>query len=194
MFFVQSNQLTNESDEDLIDRYKNSQNSIYLDELFQRYSTLVFGVAIKYLKDEASAKDITMIVFEKLITELVKRNIDRFRPWLYQVAKNECLMLLRKQKSENNRMEILEKSIEENMQFEDTSHLLDEDHREKLLLKLEECLSKLREEQITCVRLFYFDNKCYQEVADITKNEIKKVKSYIQNGKRNLKICLEKTT
>lgn len=56
---------------------------------------------------------------------------------------------------------------------------------------LEKCIEHFAGEQKECIRLFYFDNKSYREIAATLKQDEKKVKSHLQNGKRNLKICLE---
>ncbi len=195
MLFKEKNTYEKVSDLELVDFYKNSQDKKYVDELFQRYATLVFGVSMKYLKNEEQSKDLTMSVFEKLFSELIKRKIENFKPWLYQVTKNECLMLLRKEKSIGAKEEVyLKDEVKGFVEFEDDSHLF-EGHinKERLLNQLEECINKLKEEQRQCVELFYLNEKCYQEVAEVTTFELKKVKSYIQNGKRNLKICLDKS-
>lgn len=123
MFFSKTNQLANLTDHEVLERYKNSQDKIYVGEFFDRYSPLVFGVAMKYLKNTDKSKDLTMHVFEKLISELVKRNIDNFRPWLYQVVKNECLMVLRKEKSNQGKEAEYQKDEEGLMEFIDYSHL-----------------------------------------------------------------------
>lgn len=193
MLFYQSNQLAKLTDQEILDRYKNSQDKKYISEFFNRYSTLVLGVSMKYLKDYEQAKDITMQVFEKLMSELVKRSITNFKPWLYQVTKNECLMALRKEKSNQKKEADFHYSEDAIMEFEDFSHLFSGGiSRERLLTQLEECIATLKQEQQKCIQLFYIDEKSYQDVAVSTSFDLKKVKSYIQNGKRNLKLCLEK--
>jgi RNA polymerase sigma-70 factor (ECF subfamily) len=57
---------------------------------------------------------------------------------------------------------------------------------------LEKCIETLGDEQKQCVKLFYLQEKCYKEITESTGFDMNKVKSYIQNGKRNLKICMEK--
>lgn len=193
MLFYQSNQLAKLTDQEILDRYKNSQDKKYISEFFNRYSTLVLGVSMKYLKDYEQAKDITMQVFEKLMSELVKRSITNFKPWLYQVTKNECLMALRKEKSNQKKEADFHYSEDAIMEFEDFSHLFSGGiSRERLLTQLEECIATLKQEQQKCIQLFYIDEKSYHDVAVSTSFDLKKVKSYIQNGKRNLILCLEK--
>jgi RNA polymerase sigma-70 factor (ECF subfamily) len=77
------------------------------------------------------------------------------------------------------------------MESESDLHLEEEGGLESDLSKLEKCIEKLGSEQKSCVELFFIQQKCYQEITDLTGFDFKKVKSYIQNGKRNLKQCME---
>lgn len=179
----------------LIAEYKRTGDNNYVGELFKRYAHLVLGVCLKYLKSGEEAQDMTMIVFEKLLTDLKKHEVEHFKSWLYMVTKNQCLMQLRKQKGKetveikiNSSEDDDEKSVENDL----IGHLDDVDLKEVKLQQLEEGITKLNSEQKICVELFYLQNKSYVEVAEITGYELNQVKSYIQNGKRNLKIYLEK--
>ena len=160
-----------------------------LGDLYEKYMSLVYGVGLKYLKDRIKAQDLVMQVFEKLTVELVKHEIQNFKSWLYIVSKNQCLMELRKQDTESNHLRNWQEEQKRIMEYGFDVHPLDEDQR--LTTALKNCIEKLKEEQRTCIELFYFKKKCYQEISVSLKVEEKKVKSYIQNGKRNLKICLE---
>jgi RNA polymerase sigma-70 factor (ECF subfamily) len=71
----------------------------------------------------------------------------------------------------------------------DKQDLLQNEHTYDLL---EEAIQELSEEQKLCVNLFYLQKKSYQQITDRTGFTLMQVKSYIQNGKRNLKIILEK--
>lgn len=185
----------NLSDEALISAYKESEDTHLVGVLFKRYMHLVFGVAMKYLKDSDEAQDITMMVFEKLMTDLKTHQVNQFKPWLYMVSKNQCLMVLRKRKGHET-VELPEYNLEndEGGSMENTlvDHLDDSDIREAQLSHLEQGLNTLSPEQKQCVALFYLQDKSYVEVAEITGYDLKQVKSYIQNGKRNLKIYLTK--
>ncbi len=159
-------------------------------ELFKRYSGFSFAICMKYLKDEDDSRDAVMSVFEKLFELLLKHNIDNFKPWLYSVLKNHCLLELRKAtpfKRHHNEDQISE-NIMENRAF---MYQEVNGFPENELQKLENAIPKLSEEQRKCIELFYLKEKSYQEVSQITGYDMKKVKSYIQNGKRNLKIMLE---
>ena len=146
---------------------------------------------MKYLKNRDDAKDAVMQIFEKLITELRQQEIKQFRSWLYVITKNYCLMQLRSQKTTDRHINNYKidhvRSVESTMEM----HPIDEVNAENDLL-LKECIENLNDEQKNCIRLFYFENKCYREIAESLKIDEKNVKSHLQNGKRNLKICLEK--
>lgn len=170
------------SDEQLIIIYKRKNHTLIIGELYNRYAHLVFGVAMKYLKNKHDAEDITMIVFEKLPLRISKSNIHKFKPWMYTVTKNEIFQLFRKKGIKQTEL-IAEP--EENNTLEEVK-LKDEQ-----LNKLESLIKTLKKEQQQCITLFYIERKSYQEIAETMQLEIKQIKSAIQNGKRNLKIKLE---
>ena len=177
-------------DEVLLDNYRSTGNLEILGDLFKRYMHLVFGLSLKYLQNREDANDAVMQVFEKLIIEVPKHDIQNFKSWLYVLAKNQCLMQIRSDKSRDKKMDRWIKDQEDYMEFYPDLHPIDEagkdDHP-----GLKECIEKLKQEQKTCVELFYYQNKSYREITKILDMEEKKVKSYLQNAKRNLKICLE---
>lgn len=179
------------SDLELIALYKDKGDNKVVGILFERYTHLVFGVCMKYLKDEDEAQDAVMQVFEKLLTDLKKHTVENFKGWLYMVSKNHCLMYLRGQKSLREKNKELKKDIPVLMESTEVLHLEVENTKETTLTKLEECIGKLNDKQKISVELFFLKEKCYQEVADETGFSMNDVKSYIQNGKRNLKICME---
>lgn len=170
------------SDEDLILAYKQKKHSQIIGELYNRYAHLVFGVAMKYLKNKHDAEDITMIVFEKLPLRISKSNIQKFKPWMYTVTKNEVFQLFRKKGIKQTELII---EPEGNYTLEEVK-LKDEQ-----LDKLESLVGTLKSDQQQCITLFYLERKSYHEISEILQMEIKKIKSAIQNGKRNLKIKLE---
>jgi RNA polymerase sigma factor (sigma-70 family) len=181
-------------DDELITSYRGTGNMEVIGELYRRYSHLVLGTCIKYLRNKENASDATMQIFEKLINDLKTNQIEHFKSWLYTVTKNHCLMTLRKETSVRRHIEILqENSSEKIVEIWDDLHLNHEYDDEKRLVALAQALTKLNNEQRTCVELTYLENKSYKEIADMTGMDINKIKSHIQNGKRNLKILLEKT-
>lgn len=181
---ISTNKLT---DKELVDLYKQSADTGVLGELYQRYMDLVYGVCLKYFKESEAAKDGVINIFEELIVKLRKHEVDNFRGWLHQVAKNHCLMQLRTPKNL--------KTIEfkpEFVQNEEPVHLNGVLEREENFIKLEYCISTLTDEQQQAIRLFYLEGKCYNEIVEMTGQEWNQVRSFIQNGRRNLKICMER--
>ncbi len=156
--------------------------------LFQRYMDLLYGVCLKYLKQPEASRDAVMHIFEELVDKLRKHDVDNVKSWLYTLAKNHCLMQLRTPKN----LKTTEFNVEI-MQSEEEVHLNGALQREENLEKMERCLQTLSAEQKITVELFYLQNKCYKEIAELTGLEWNKVRSYIQNGRRNLKICMEKS-
>jgi RNA polymerase sigma-70 factor (ECF subfamily) len=178
------------TDEDLVHRYRNSFDTVYIGELYQRYTVLVFGVCMKYFKNEMEAEDATMQIFEKLITDLKKHHISSFKPWLHTVVKNHCMMQFRKESNEEKKLAEMQKEglvpVVENPE-ENHLSVADDNDKEFVLRYLKEGIDGLKEEQRTCVELFYIKDISYSEIAAITGFSLKEVKSYIQNGKRNLR-------
>jgi RNA polymerase sigma-70 factor (ECF subfamily) len=150
----------------------------------------VFGLCFKYFKNEEESKDAVMQIFEKLMTDLHKHEVKNFKSWLYSVSKNHCLMALRKRKTVNRHEKEYQIFAGNHMESDEELHLNYEDK----LNRLEEGMKGLNTEQQTCIELFYLKQKTYQEVTEITGYTIKQVKSYIQNGKRNLKKFIEAKT
>ena len=173
------------TDLELIEAYYKQDDTGYLGELFNRYTHLAYGVCLKYLKDRDAAKDSMMEVFERLLAKPPTADIKNIKTWLFVVVKNHCLMKLRK----NDPKVISIHSENTFMEIADEVHPLD---KENQIDGLNQCIDKLNNEQKACIEMFYLKKKCYQEIVSKTGYEMKKVKSYIQNGKRNLKICLEK--
>lgn len=177
---------TDIDDQVLLTEYRSTGDLEVLGQLYGRYMHLVYGVCLKYLKDDEASKDAVMQIFEQLIKKLKVHEVNNFKSWLYTLARNYCLMEIRSA----GKQEFV--TLEDNFMEKDAFvHLDIEDTRERKLTVMEECVEKLPAEQKDTIRLFYLEQKCYKEVADITGYDLNKVKSYIQNGKRNLKICIE---
>ena len=191
MWFNSKQEKKEASDNWLIDQFVSTGDLEFLGMLYERYMHLVYGVCLKYLKDRDQCQDATMQIFEKLIVELPKRKIENFKPWLHVLTKNHCLMYLRSEKSRISREDKVQESNEYFMESAYELHLNNEQVLDKDLESLRKCIEQLKQEQRDCVKLFYLEEKCYQEIAEEMSYELKKVKSHIQNGKRNLKICME---
>ncbi|SMG51645.1 RNA polymerase sigma-70 factor, ECF subfamily [Marivirga sericea] len=174
----------------LLEQFCESQDLDLLGKLYQPYMHLVYGVCLKYLKDKDSAQDAVMAIFEELVLKLPKHEVENFKSWLYVLSKNHCLMELRKQKRKRtDNFDYSDLELMENGQVlhHEENYTFQEDNLERLTA----CIAQLKMEQKLCVELFFLDKKSYQEITDSTSYELKKVKSYIQNAKRNLKLCME---
>lgn len=181
------------ADEELIRLYRKSGDTAIIGELFERYTHLVFGLCMKYLRDEDDSKDAVMQLFEDLHHKLREHKIENFKSWLWSVAKNHCLMQLRKEKTTVNLKENSYQKIHaEIMESQIEMHPVNRKNSEDPVPKLMKGLEGLKKEQRTCLELLYLQNKSYREVAEITGFSMKNVKSHIQNGKRNLKIFMER--
>jgi RNA polymerase sigma factor (sigma-70 family) len=175
------------TDLELLDRYKSEAELSVLGELFSRHQPLIYGVCLKYLKDRDEAKDAVMQLFEKLVDTLRIHDVDNFKSWLYVTTRNHCLMHLRAQKGK-----LKQQFSPELMENQLLLHPEEEPDLEGNLSKLEKCIETLVNEQKKCVQLFYLEERCYKDIAEFTGFDMIKVKSFIQNGKRNLKICMER--
>ncbi len=174
------------TDAELLQNFYEDHDNKWLGILLPRYTLLLLGVCMKYLKNEEEARDCVQQIFLKVINELRKYKVDYFKSWIYMIAKNHCLMKLRDQK---NKIVELNEGTTVALNFEtDKISLVEKD---KLLQKLETAINKLNPDQQQCVKLFYLEKKSYSEVAEITGFTMLQVKSYLQNGKRNLKLLME---
>lgn len=175
------------TDHELLDKFYTDRDNNWLGILLQRYTLLLFGVSMKYLKNEVEAQDAVQQIFLKAITELNKYKVEYFKSWLYMVCKNYCLMKIRDR--QGKRPTEIKESMVVIAEDNDIQYLLDKD---RTLDVMETTLEELNAEQKDCIKLFYLEKRSYQEIAETTGFSLMQVKSYIQNGKRNLKILLEK--
>ena len=191
LFFKKKHKPISESE--LLVEYRQYGDLSILGKLYEPQMEMVFAIAMKYFKDEDEAKDTVMALFEELISKLRTHEVENFKAWLGMVARNYCLMALRKKNLVLVDDEILnnENSNHNFMEFSTNEHLTDDWDLEQSLTNLERCLETLNLEQKQAVELFFMQEKTYQEVSQLTGFEVNKVKSYLQNGKRNLKICME---
>jgi RNA polymerase sigma-70 factor (ECF subfamily) len=175
------------SDEELVHRYRNSHDTAYIGELYVRYTHLVYGVCLKYFHNDADAQDAVMQIFEKLIQELKKHHVETFKPWLYIVVKNHCMMQFRKEAGNTKKETEHKNNVKGSVENTDVDHLGSEDEKEQMVLYLATGMESLKEEQRACVEMFYIRDMSYQQISEQTGYSLNEVKSYIQNGKRNLK-------
>src|SRR6476661_4694283 len=174
------------TDSELLELYYQDKDPEWIGILLERYTLLLLGVCMKYLKDENEARDCVQQIFLKVLTEVSKYKIDFFKSWLYMVAKNHCLMRLRDKGSKGA------KELNDNYAAGEDADRQELIAHEQTYDLLEEALNDLNEEQKQCVILFYLKKNSYTQISEKTGYSLMQVKSYIQNGKRNLKIILDK--
>ena len=173
-------------DATLLENFYKDHDNEWLGILLPRYTLLLLGVCMKYLKNEEDAKDCVQQIFLKVINELHKYRVSYFKSWIYMIAKNHCLMQLRG--SRNNQVELTEKTASFENKIEDNNDLME---KERLFIKMEDAIKQLNPEQQLCVTLFYVQKKSYSEIAQQTGFSPLQVKSHLQNGKRKLKLIME---
>jgi RNA polymerase sigma factor (sigma-70 family) len=174
------------NDELLLKRYLQTDDLKLLGELFQAHSSMVYYVCNRYLQDSELSKDAVMQIFEELIVKVRKQKIRQFGSWLYVLSRNYCLMQLRSGK----KMQYV--PFDDFVEFPLNLHQENLEDKERNLTALEKCMEKLPERQKESVSLFFLKEKCYKEIMEFTGYSLNDIKSYIQNGKRNLKICMDR--
>lgn len=181
------------SDEELVSKFSTTQQQTYFEELYRRYMHLAYGVCLKLMKNEDESRDVVSDVFKILFTKLPTSDIKSFKSYLYTVSRNECIGKLRQKKSDSEKLakyNRLENSPDDFMENDGFAALFNA--HPSMEQEVEKAVGQLGEEQKLCIRLFFYDDKSYREIATETGFTEKQVKSYLQNGKRNLRILLEK--
>jgi RNA polymerase sigma-70 factor (ECF subfamily) len=173
-------------DKELISRFKTSGDVNIVATLYDRYIEMVYAVCIKYLQDNEGAKDAVMEVYAQLSQKLQKHEVLNFKSWLYTLAKNHCLMQLRS--ASNKKVVPIGENI---MHFDHEMHQDGANEKEFRLTQLNDCVEALSAEQKSVIDLFYLQQRSYKEIADLQQMDWNKVRSLVQNGRRNLKICME---
>lgn len=183
-------QRNSKSDVELIECYRNSHDPKYVGELYQRYLHLVTYICSNYLEVDEDIEDASMDIFEKLLDELKRHEISDFKNWLHSVTRNHCLKLLRKK----NPVVLSEKVTKLNgsafLELREEFGIGIQEDKHEIIRQMMRGLRWLNKEQRECLEHFYLDRLSYKQVSDYTGYSINQVKSYIQNGKRNLKIYL----
>lgn len=190
MFLFRKKDISKKEDGVLLQEYRQSGDKNLVGELFKRYAHLTLGSCAFYLEDKEAAKDAVMQIFDKLIEELKTREIDNFKGWLSFVIRNHCISELRRKKSAVKKHEAFYE-FEYELPDEDEERRINRVKDEEMLTLMHEALQELKRPQQICVELFYLKEKSYQQISEETGYSMNEVKSYIQNGKRNLKILIE---
>jgi len=174
-------------DEELLLLFKKTREAEYFQELYERYIPLVYGMCLKYLQSPELSQDAVIDIYENLSQKIHGYEIKVFKNWLYSVVKNHCFHILKESKKE-----IIVNFDSRLMESDTTFDLFTENNDEEKENALGKCMEKLPEPQRISIEKFFYENKSYADIVDETGFHLKSVKSYIQNGKRNLKICIEK--
>ncbi len=185
------NKTNKHSDNFLIEKYKKTLDKNYVGELYKRHTGFVFAICLKYLKDKEKAEEITLEIFESLFDKLLNHEITNFKPWLHTLSRNHCLLYFRSRNYEQKKIRSFAENQDNNMDF-DSQMYPDYEIKEEQLFLLQNFIDKLKDEQKTCIQLFYIEEKSYSEITEITGFSFKEVKSFLQNGKRNLKLQFDK--
>ncbi len=175
------------TDEELLELYVANSDQESLGQLYARYIPLVYGLCLKYLHRQQEAEDAVMQIYEDLIEKCLNHDITNFKSWLYSVSKNYCLQIIRKSKPK-----YFEEINDQVVESEPFMHLIDESNDKEKEQALTMCLAGLPKAQLRCIKSFFFENSSYADIVLMTGYTLNKVKSYIQNGKRNLKTCMVK--
>lgn len=168
-------------------KFKETRKAEYFQQLYERYIPLIYGLCLKYLQSPEQSQDAVIDIYENLSQKIQDYEIKVFKNWLYSVVKNHCFHILKE-----NKKEIIVNFDSQLMESDSSFTLFDESRDEEKESALNECLEKLPEPQRIAVEKFFYEDKSYADIVDETGFHLKSVKSYIQNGKRNLKICIEK--
>lgn len=190
MFFSRKN-ITELTDEQLLASYRKDANPVYIGELYERYSYIVFGLCLKYLKNRDEAADATLSIFEKSMADLKVHEIKQFDHWIYVVAKNHCLGLFRSETVSRGRHEQYA-YMQRQEKEEEVDDIQVHELKERGLRRLELALEQLNAPQQKCVKMFYLEDRSYTEISELTGMSYNEVKTHLQNGKRNLKLILSR--
>ena len=175
------------SDAELITEYKKTSDKLFVGELYKRYSHLVLGMCINYFRDKHEANDAVLSIFEKLFVDLKKHEVNCFKAWLILIVKNYCMNVINIKNRQINRQ--IEYHYEVNLSSEQ-SEKEELEEEDKQLKKLEKALHELNDFQKKCIEMHYYNKMSYKQIVATTGYSMKAVKSYLQNGKRKLKLLL----
>ncbi|MDQ3191044.1 MAG: sigma-70 family RNA polymerase sigma factor [Bacteroidota bacterium] len=187
MFFFRYKHIKKSEDSELISRYRQTNKSLYLEVIFDRYFHLVYGVCLKYLKNKEESKEAVMLIFEKFENELLLNDLLNIKSWLFTVSRNQCLSIIKSKKKKFLSENGVDFSLLNEVYSEEE---LEENKFEPLIDNIGHLILQLKEGQRKCIQLFFIENKSYKEITEITGYDLKQVKSLLQNGKRSLGIMI----
>ncbi|THH39802.1 RNA polymerase sigma factor [Neolewinella litorea] len=176
------------TDLDLLRAFRRQPDATRLLPLYERYAELIYAWCLRYLGTPQRAEDAGAEVFTVLLEQLPRHEVTNFRSWLQTVVRNHCLMQLRREKRDPVRQ-----GEDPLVHFGAWPHQAEETAETPPDTRpLHHCLKQLNEAQRQCIRLFYLTpGESYASVGERLNLSVGQVRSHLQNGRRNLKICLE---
>ncbi len=175
------------SDSELVEEYKKTGDKVVVGELYKRYTHLVLGLCIHFYNDRDEAEDAVLMIFEKLFENLKHHEVNTFKAWLITIAKNHCLNDIRLKENRKKLEPDYQYYIKQNNPQDEENN---DDEADMMLKRLEKSMLELNDFQKRCIELYYLKNKTYAQIVELTGYSMKEVKSYLQNGKRNLKLLM----
>ena len=151
-----------------------------MSDFFVLYREDVLGLCYYYTRDVELSKDLTMDTFETYLKRGKKGPvINDIKSYLLGIARNLCMAHFKKSK----RTQSIEESVLQFMEYEDENAPNGEEVIDRLMMSM----CKLTTDQRRCVELFFIKGCSYNQISKKLNFSYNEVKSFIQNGKRNLK-------
>ncbi len=164
---------------------------VSLIELFQQYKNKVYRLAVSITRNEKDAEDVTQNTFMKVMANLSRfRGESNISTWIYRIAYNESLMLLRKRKSRHRLAGSVRRSLENGTQglFINWSRLPDEEaiSREEKE-KVERAIARMPIRYRMALLLNGIEGLSLKESADILKLNLNSMKTVVHRARLMLK-------
>lgn len=173
--------MTRPSDAELIEASLQGSERAFR-QLVERHHALAHASVRSVLGDRDEAEDVVQEVFIKVYRALPTFRTDaRFSTWLYRIARNEAITLVRKRSMSGP-------SIEDTVIAAPAAQRPDEQYRaEAERMEMGRHLAQLEDKYRTVLELRYLGERSYEEIAEAMELPIGTVKSYIHRAKAELK-------
>ena len=169
----------------LLLKYLKTNDLSYLLELYRPYMHLVYGLAFKYVKDPKQSQEIVYCIFKKLIKDIKRQEVRVFGNWLYNLSLDFCKQWRDRGRTESDQIVALGGSTQTPVEFYDDK---DDDSFEEEISSMEDEVMRIKSQQEKCSQLFFKEQRCFQEIADITGWEVSEIKYHVKNAKRKTNI------
>lgn len=152
-------------------------------ELYDRYSSIVYSVALRVLQDTGAAEDVLQEIFMQLWRNPGAFDASRgnMGAWLAVVARHRAIDALRRRKPENDIADIII-SVEPD--------LASEAERARVMEKVRAALGTMPKEQRLAIEMAYFEGLTHSEIAEKTGEPLGTIKTRIRNGLMTLRKVL----